>query len=197
MEKVTRVAAKFVKGGIVVVAGLAAAVALFGLCARPSPADCIIVLGCRVYGTVPSPFLVARLDEGVRLYKEGYGRRMVVSGGQGAGEDITEALAMKRYLLTQGVAQDHIIMEGESTSTEENLRFSFAKMRQNNLQTAVLVSNKYHLLRATLIGKRLGMPHTCSGVFVSAHVMTEAKGFLRELAGIPYSLIKSLQPFPT
>lgn len=75
----------------------------FGARARPSASDCAIVLGCGLYGTAPSPFLMARLDEGARLYREGYANRIIVSGGKGPGEDITEADAMKDYLVERGV----------------------------------------------------------------------------------------------
>lgn len=164
-------------------------IAGFGFTTRPSASDCIIVLGCRLYGTVPSPFLAARLDEALRLYNQGLAGRVVVSGGQGSGEDITEAEAMKRYLVQRGVPADRVILEDRSTSTEENLRFSMEQMRAHGLQSAVVVSNRYHLLRASILAKRLGLDASYSGVFVSQHLRSEITGFARELAGVPYALV--------
>lgn len=158
----------------------------FGCRAKPDKADCIIVLGCRLYGSEPSPFLRYRLDEGIRLYNDGYGKYIIVSGGKGAGETVAEAEAMKKYLITKGVDGARIIMEDNSVSTFTNLKYSKGKMDEYGLKSAVVVSNKYHLKRASLMAKSLGMKCSYSGVFVSQYKTHEVKGSLRETLALIY-----------
>jgi uncharacterized SAM-binding protein YcdF (DUF218 family) len=189
LKRLVLAAARLITLGVILFTGLAIWICGFGYAAKPSISDCIIVLGCRVYGTVASPFLAARLDESLRLYNQGYAGYFVVSGGQGPGEDITEAEAMKRYLVQRGVPADRVILEDRSTSTEENLAFSLERMREHGLRSAIVVSNRYHLLRASIMAKRLGLAATYSGTFLSQHLRSEVTGFARELVGVPYALL--------
>ena len=156
----------------------------FGLRAKPVISDAIIVLGCQVYGTVPSAFLKARLDEGLRLYNEGYGKYIVVSGGKGKGENISEAEAMKDYLVSNSVDTSRIILEDKSRSTIENIQYSSKIIKSIGLNSAVIVSNKYHLKRALLIAEKYGLKASCSGVFVSNHIYHEITGFFREILAL-------------
>ncbi|MCH5138421.1 YdcF family protein, partial [Clostridiaceae bacterium UIB06] len=119
----------------------------FGQSAKPEKSDCIIVLGCQVYRTTPSPFLAWRTEHALKLYKEGYGKYIIVSGGQGPGENISEAEAMKRYLVSKGMEASKILIEDKSASTMANLINSKAIMDKEGLKTAIIVSNKYHLKR--------------------------------------------------
>lgn len=160
--------------------------------ADPEPADCIIVLGCGLYGSTPSPFLMARLDEGLRLYDERYADKIIVSGGQGPGEDITEAEAMRRYLLSRGVPSSDIILEDESTSTLTNLRNSQALMEDNGLGSAIVVSNAYHLGRCRLLARKLGLDATFSGVRLPQYRQVELKGILREIPAVMLAFVLSL-----
>lgn len=148
--------------------------------AKPKKSDCIIILGCMVRGTTPSPMLQARLNEGIRLHNEGYAEHIIVSGGQGPGEDITEAEAMEKYLISKGINKSKIIKEDKSRSTFENLVFSKKKMEQYGFKTALIISNKYHLKRASLMAEKNGIMASYSGVFLSQYKWHEAYGFLRE-----------------
>lgn len=148
---------------------------------KPIRSDCIIILGCSVYGTVPSPFLTARIEEGLRLYNEGYGKYIIVSGGQGINEEISEAEAMKRYLLSKGMDPSRIIKEDKSRDTMQNLTNSKKIMNQMNFKSAVIVSNKFHLKRSLLIAKEIGIEASSSGVFVARHRFQEYLGFAREI----------------
>lgn len=168
---------------------LLAWISRFGASARPAKSDCIIVLGCRLYGTVPSPFLRARLDEALRLYREGYARYIIVSGGQGPGEDISEARAMKQYLVQNGVDDSYVIEEDKSTSTETNLKFSLEKMKEWGLKTALVVSNDYHLARAAVIARRIGLDAAYSGVRLPQYRRWEITGLIREVPALIYALL--------
>lgn len=151
---------------------------------KPQKSDCILILGCRVYGTEPSPFLVARVDEAIRLYNEGYGKYILASGGQGVNENISEAGAMKKYMMAKGIPAAKILTEEASTSTMTNLINSKKIMTAYKLNSAVIVSNKYHLKRASLMAKKVGINASYSGVYVSKFKLDELSGFLREILAI-------------
>ncbi|AST57950.1 putative membrane protein [Thermoanaerobacterium thermosaccharolyticum] len=70
---------------------------------KPAKSKAIIVLGCAVYGKNPSPFFKERLNEVIRFYKAGHGKHIIVSGGKGSGENISQAEAGKEYLLTHNI----------------------------------------------------------------------------------------------
>lgn len=122
--------------------------------------DYVIVLGARLYGDIPSPALLERLKVAKDYLLENEDVTVVVSGGQGPDESISEALAMSKYLMNNGVGNNRIIMEDKSTSTFENLRFSLEKIKEqdnrNNIEV-LIATNKYHVFRAKFLARRLGM----------------------------------------
>ncbi|MBC2579217.1 YdcF family protein [Clostridium sp. DJ247] len=164
----------------------------FGESSKAQKSDCIIVLGCSVYGTVPSPFLVWRTEHALQLYNKGYGKYIIVSGGKGPGEDISEAEAMRRYLISKGMDQSKILVEDKSSSTMANLINSKIIMKEKNLNTAVIVSNKFHLKRASLMAKEQNINASYSGVFVKDYKAHEIKGYIREVpAFVKYYMLKA------
>lgn len=86
-------------------------------------ADVLIVLGCAVHGERVSLTLSYRLDRAIEYLNANPNTVAIVSGGQGQGESISEAEAMRRYMVNRGIANERIIMEDKSTSTEENFAF--------------------------------------------------------------------------
>lgn len=120
--------------------------------------DAIIVLGAGIHGERLSRTLRNRLDAALAYRAENPDVLIVVSGGQGPQEDITEALAMERYLLAQGVPAAQILREERATSTRENFLFSFALLdvRFPNGYCAAFVSNDYHIFRAERIARTAG-----------------------------------------
>lgn len=156
----------------------------FGKFSKAEKSDCIIVLGCSVYGETPSPFLKSRTEEAFRLYKEGYANYIIASGGMGEGEEISEAEAIKRYLIELGMDEKYIIKEDKSTSTMENLKNSKEIMKDRSFNSAIVVSNKYHLKRASLMAKRVGIHASFSGVFVEDYINHERYGFIREIPAL-------------
>ncbi|MGO5072570.1 YdcF family protein [Clostridium sporogenes] len=163
---------------------LASKIIYFGVKSQPQKSDSIIILGCKVKGNDPTPFLQWRLDEGLRLYNEGYGKYIIVSGAKGPGENISEAEAMEKYLIQKGVDKNFIILEDKSKNTLENIKFSKKKMEDNNLKSSIIVSNKYHLKRAELLCQKEGIKASYSGVFVKPHMCHEIVGFLREIPAL-------------
>ena len=120
--------------------------------------DAIIVLGSGIRGELLTQGLKNRLDAAIECYEENEELIIVVSGGQGPQEDITEALAMERYLLSQGVPQEKIIKEEQATSTFENFVNSKAildNLFEGEYETA-FVSNEYHIYRASSLARIAG-----------------------------------------
>lgn len=123
-------------------------------------ADYLVVLGAGLFGSTPSPTLKSRLDRAVEYARTNPDTVIVVSGGQGPGEDIPESEAMRKYLVDRGIEPERILEENISTSTTENLRFSFLiidSLRKNDESPKIAVlSNEYHLFRAGYIAVREG-----------------------------------------
>lgn len=116
----------------------------------------LIVLGAKVKpGGIPSLSLQYRLDVALDYLKENPHTKVIVSGGQGPDEEQTEASFMRDYLIANGIEKNRIITEEQSTSTYENLYYSFALLPETE-QAVTIVSNDFHLRRATYIANELG-----------------------------------------
>lgn len=125
--------------------------------ARPRPAQVILVLGAAAYGTRPSPVLRERLRHALTLYKEGFAPRLLFTGGRRKATDLTEAEVARRWMVEAGVAEEDILMEDRSRSTQENLVNAAEVMRDQDLDSVILVSDPLHLARARLIAEGLGL----------------------------------------
>lgn len=146
-------------------------------------ADYLIVLGAGVNGTMPSLSLLNRLDA-ARDYLLTYtDSKAIVSGGQGRGEDISEAQCMRDWLVKSGVSEDRIIMEPEAVSTIENISFSLKKIAEDGgdpTARVAIVSSEYHLYRAKFIASELGAQplgvagHTSNTVLMINYFIREA-----------------------
>ena len=123
--------------------------------------DCIVVLGAGLHGDVPSYVLRLRLNEAVKYMQTQDSIPVIVAGGMGPGETITEAEAMARYLVAREIDESLIWKEGNSTRTQENIEFSLALMEEMGLDienaTVALVTNGFHLYRAKHIAQKLGV----------------------------------------
>ncbi len=126
--------------------------------------DYIIVLGCAIRkdGT-PTPLLQGRLDRALAFAREqekttGKAPVFVLSGGQGSDEVISEAACMARYLSEQGVGEERMILEDQSTDTEENMGNSKALIFARDPVAKVAFSTtNYHVFRSGLKARRVKM----------------------------------------
>ena len=144
----------------VAVAVVAAPVLLYLLCfvsvvlvARRDqrrPADAIVVLGAAQYNGKPSPVLRARLDHALTLYREGLAPLVVVTGGIGAGDRVSEATVGQQYLTQQGVPPGAIVVRPEGRSTEASMTAVAAWATERGLTRLLLVSDPFHMLRLRL-----------------------------------------------
>lgn len=125
---------------------------------KPDEARPAVLLGCKVNGTVPSLMLGGRLEAARKYLEEFPEASIVVSGGRGDGEDISEALCMKEYLAARGISEDRIYMEDKSTDTEENLKFSKKILDEHNAgDEIVIITDSFHQFRASLIAEKSGL----------------------------------------
>ena len=148
----------------------------------------LIVLGAAVYGDQPSLTLVRRL-EGALDYLEKYPESVaIVSGGMGPGETVTEAQAMHDWLRQRGIEEERIIQEDKATSTQENLSFSFEKIRERGDSpegNVAIVSSAYHLFRAKSMARLQGVD--AAGVAAPwGFPMVMLNYFIREAFGVTH-----------
>lgn len=124
-------------------------------------APVMIVLGAKVWSNGPSPALVRRLDKALAYWQAHPEVQIIVSGGQGADEPVSEAQAMYDYLIKAGVPVDSVYVEDRSTSTVENLVNSKAIMTElgfdPEITPVVVVSNAFHLVRVRMLCNRYGL----------------------------------------
>ena len=122
--------------------------------------DYIVVLGAGVRGTVPSLSLSERIRAAYDYLSANPNTTAILSGGQGPGEEITEAACMYRELTEMGIDGSRLLLEETSTSTIENLQFSMDILEEKTGQRPHrigIVSSEYHIFRAILFAKRLGL----------------------------------------
>lgn len=123
----------------------------------PVRADVGIVLGATLWNDKPSPGLQERLDQALRLYKEGLFDRLIVTGGlDHNGSSLTEAEGMRNYLVTKGVPGSSIALDRTSRSTYENLTNAKAIMEKQGWTSAIIVTHRYHGSRAADIARSIG-----------------------------------------
>ncbi len=145
--------------------------------------DYLIILGASVKGKRPSLSLRFRLEAAVDFLEENSQTRVIVSGGQGPGELITEAEAMKRYLLEQGIEEDRIIKEDQSTSTVENLKYSFSIIDKTSSNASIsIVSSDFHIFRVKMLAGSFGK--TVQGIPAKAFRPSLIHYYVREFFAV-------------
>lgn len=119
---------------------------------------CVMILGCQVHGTEPGNDMLNRLNTALPLIEQNPGVPVIVSGGKGNGEDITEAECMKQWLMSQGVEETRIYTECESHSTATNFANSAPIFQELGISDGIaVVTNDFHQYRAEIYAGRLGL----------------------------------------
>ena len=156
---------------------------------RPPENTTAVVLGCSVKGERPSRILEERLEAAYDYLEQNPEAFCVLSGGQGPGEDISEAECMYRYLTERGIAPERLILEDASTTTEENLKYSAALLEERGIGGDItIVTSEFHEYRANQVAERLGItsystPSHTFFVYLPTY-------YVRELYGILYYMIR-------
>lgn len=151
-------------------------------------ADYLIILGAGLKGETVSLTLKGRLDKGIDYLNKYKDAKVVVSGGRGFGENITEAEAMKKYLIKNGIDINRIITEDKSSSTMENFKYSknvLYNIKGNKDNKIMIITSDFHMLRSKMLARRNGFnPY---GITCSTPISVRLNNYMREY----FALIKS------
>ncbi len=177
--------------------GIALAVWGYGRTDRAAPADVIIILGSGLNADgEPGPAMRRRVGRGAQLWQEGYAPFVLCSGGVGLRQTRSEADACAVLLRSLGVPDAAIILEEQSRSTEENALFSAAIMEERGFQTALIVSDGYHLLRASWIFTAAGYRFATSRPADDPSFDDHVRALVREIAAVHWYGLKTLLNLP-
>jgi len=121
------------------------------------PVDAIVVLGAAQYNGKPSPVLRARLDHAVDLYREGLAETVVVTGGIGEGDRVSEATVGRRYLVSRGLPEAAVVVRPEGRSTQVSIRSVAQWAGEHGVRRVLLVSDPFHMLRLRLEAGRTSL----------------------------------------
>jgi len=125
------------------------------------PAQAIVVLGAAQYSGKPSPVLRARLDHALDLWNRHLASLLILTGGTGSGDTTSEAAVGRTYARKRGVPDSAILVENEGRTTSESMRAVAGMLEVRGLQTALLVSDPFHMLRLRILARRFGFtPYT-------------------------------------
>src|SRR6266550_536663 len=125
------------------------------------PAQAIVVLGAAQYAGKPSPVLRARLDHALDLWNRHLASLLIVTGGTGPGDTTSEADVGRSYVRRHGVPDSAILVENAGRTTSESMRAVAGMLEVRGLQSALLVSDPFHMLRLRILARRFGFtPYT-------------------------------------
>lgn len=152
--------------------------------------DYLIVLGAGlINGERVTPLLAQRINRAIEFFhlqkaKTNHPAKFIMSGGQGPDEKISEAQAMKNYALEQGMNEEDILLEDQSTTTLENMRFSKQLMDNRRIKPyhVVFFSNNYHIFRAGIFAEQVDLTAQGLGAHTARYFLPNA--LLREFAAI-------------
>ncbi|NGZ76575.1 YdcF family protein [Saccharibacillus alkalitolerans] len=163
---------------------------LYNLVRPKPPRDYIVVLGAGLKGDKVTPLLAGRLKRAIAFYRKQEAMpyvppKFVVSGGKGSDEMISEAAAMRNYLLEQGIPDEWIILEDRSVNTLQNMAFSKKIMDEESGEgryTCVFATNNFHLFRAGVYARKAGLKADGIGSKTAFYYLPNA--FIREYIAI-------------
>jgi len=139
----------------------AAAVLVWSSRDEARPAEAIVVLGAAQYAGRPSPVLRARLDHALELWDRHLSSLLILTGGTGAGDTTSEAAVGRKYAKKHGGPDSSILEENAGRTTSESMRAVAGMLEVRGLQTALLVSDPFHMLRLRILARRFGFtPYT-------------------------------------
>lgn len=150
-------------------------------------ADAIVVLGAAQYNGRPSEVFQARLDHALALYHDGYAPMIVLTGGKQPGDTYTEAETGEQYLLDRGVPASAMLYENEGRDTWQSMRGVADVLEGSSVESLLIVSDGFHLLRSELMARELGF--TASGSAstdspIGSWSGTELSYVIRETGGV-------------
>ncbi len=151
--------------------------------------DAIVVLGSAQYNGVPSSIFEARLEHALELYEDGVAPVVVTVGGKADGDQFTEAASGRDYLAEAGVPEDALLAVEEGVDTLESMRAVGTVFHERGWDSAVLVTDPWHAMRAERMAEDAGITADSSPTRQGPAVQTRTTQFryiLRETAAYLY-----------
>jgi len=175
---------------------LAITIYLYGRMDRAQEADVIVVLGAGVQrNNRPGPSLIRRSEQAAALWQKGLASHVICSGGTPGESRRSEADACREILVENGVPVDAVLLEDRSRSTEENAFYTRQVMDEQGWKSAIVVSDGYHLLRATWLFNQVGLTvYTSPAASPSFGNWLTSMG--RELAAFHWQVFKDALGLP-
>jgi uncharacterized SAM-binding protein YcdF (DUF218 family) len=159
------------------------------------PVDAIIVLGAAQYNGRPSPVLRARLDHAIGLYREGYAPLIVVTGGVGRGDTISEAIVGRRYLVAREVPDESVFAQPVGRSTRTSMTAVAQWLHGRGLRRVLLVSDPFHMFRLRLEAHRTALEAYTSPTEsspISDNPVLELRYLFAEGLKVPVAWVRSV-----
>ena len=183
MKRLFRAAAVVLAAAVLYTALQAVSIWRYGAVDETRPADVAIVLGAGTFNGVVSPVYQERINHGVWLYQNGYVKKLILTGGYGAGSTVSDAAAAGQYAVSIGMPEADILLEEGSAITQENLQYARELMEEAGDETALVVSDPLHMKRAMLLAKDAGIEAYSSPTPTSRYrsLKTKAKFLAREV----------------
>ncbi|HEX6719508.1 MAG TPA: YdcF family protein [Pyrinomonadaceae bacterium] len=129
----------------------------FSKATSDGPADAAIVLGAAVWTTEVSPVFRERINHGIELYRKGKVRKLIFTGGSGNPGEPTESSAARQYALLSGIPPGDILIEENSHTTYENIRYAKHIADKQGINKVLIVSDPLHMKRAVTIARDMGL----------------------------------------
>lgn len=155
---------------------------------QPSPKqepDYLVVLGAGLLQDKVTPLLAKRIDKAIEIHQSVPHSIIIMSGGQGPDEIIPEGKAMANYAIRASIPKEKLLIEDQSVNTEENILFSTRLMHSQSASFAV-VSTNYHIFRAAIIARKLGLKSIGFGAKSGKDWIFNANALLREFFAYLY-----------
>jgi uncharacterized SAM-binding protein YcdF (DUF218 family) len=164
--------------------GMACLYVVWPRCQPTRPADAIVVLGSAVWpGERPSPSLARRITRGIELWQAGLAPILAPTGGVGYNPP-AEAEVMARVAREAGVPDSALVLDTQATSTSESAEMVKALAVQHGWQRVILVSEPYHLRRASWLFREQGLEVETACAPWSAQRWSNVYQTLREAGGL-------------
>lgn len=122
-----------------------------------APADAIVVMGAAQYDGRPSPVFRARLDHAARLFRRHLAPEVIVTGGVGTGDTVSEAVVGRRYLLATGLPGGAVVAESAGRTSAPSVAAAAGRVRRGGGSRAIFVSDGFHMLRLAFLARRFGV----------------------------------------
>src|SRR5919107_6014490 len=145
--------------------------------------DAIVVLGSAQYNGVPSSIFEARLEHALQLYRAGVAPVVVTVGGKADGDQFTEAASGRDYLAEAGVPEDALLAVEEGVDTLESMRAVGTVFHERGWDSAVLVTDPWHAMRAERMAEEAGITADSSPTPQGPAVQTRTTQFRHPLPG--------------